>query len=125
MADAAAALAWLSERYATGPLFAGGFSFGSYVGLRAAVAEPRVHALVALAPPIELYDFSFLVDDARPILCLAGDRDPICPAPQLEDFVGRLGPRATLVRVPGAAHLLTTHLQELHDAVVRFVAGCL
>jgi hypothetical protein len=117
--DARAALAWLAARFA-GPLLAGGFSFGSWVGLEVGNAEPRVAALLAIAPPLHLYDFDFLASGKAPVFAVAGDRDPICPAPDLERFAARFAPRVTTAILPGAEHLLTAHLGPLHAAVLDF-----
>jgi len=64
--DVRAALDWLGREFALPIIFAG-FSFGAAVGLRAAYADDRVRALIALglpAGPVEgrVYDFEFLRD---------------------------------------------------------------
>ena len=66
--DVRAALDWL-EREFTLPVIFAGFSFGAAVGLRAAYADDRVRALIALGLPAvpvadriedRIYDFEFL-----------------------------------------------------------------
>jgi alpha/beta superfamily hydrolase len=123
--DARAALELLASRHVGEPLLVGGFSFGSWVGLAVGAEDPRVVSLLGIAPPVALYDFSFLEAARQKILCVAGDGDPFCPAPDLESLVARIGPRAQLVRLHGAEHLLTTHLRQLASVVTDFVAGAL
>ena len=48
----------MRERYPGAPLWAGGMSFGGYVGLTAAAADPGVSVLVGIALPLSRYDFS-------------------------------------------------------------------
>jgi len=119
--DARAALAWLASRYPGQPLLAGGFSFGAWVGLQVGNADPRVTALVGIAPPLSLFDFDFLENGTADVLAVAGDRDEFCDAPSLEQLGTRLGARAAVRILPGARHLFIGHLRLLHDAVFAFV----
>jgi alpha-beta hydrolase superfamily lysophospholipase len=42
-----------------------------------------------------------------PVLILAGEDDPMCPLPVVEDLAGQLSARTTsLVRLPGARHTI-------------------
>jgi alpha/beta superfamily hydrolase len=121
--DARAALAWLAARHPTGPLFVGGFSFGSWIGLEVGGADPRVSALVGVGLPLELYDFGFLHRSAQPLLGVVGERDAFCPVAAFRALMHSLGPRAEAVVLSGAEHLLTTALQPLEAAVARFTSA--
>ena len=55
--DFGAALEYMRTRYPAAPLWAGGMSFGSYVGLTAGARDPRVTTLVGIALPVSRYDF--------------------------------------------------------------------
>jgi alpha/beta superfamily hydrolase len=55
--DIHAALHWLTAHYPVPILFAG-FSFGSYVGLRACSGDPRVKGLIGLGLPVRSDAFS-------------------------------------------------------------------
>lgn len=118
--DARAALAWLAARYPEQPLVTGGFSFGAWVGLEVGNADPRVQALIGIAPPLSLFDFDFLAAGRADLLAVAGDRDAFCPAPALAELGTRLGGRATIRILPGAEHLFLGHLAALHDTVLDF-----
>lgn len=123
--DARAALAWLTARHPGEPLLVGGFSFGAWIGLAVGSAAPGVVGLLAIAPPLELYDFGLLTPRGVPVLCVAGTRDPFCPQPALAAFAAQAPARVTRVVLDGAEHLMTTHLGDLEDAVARFAATCL
>jgi alpha/beta superfamily hydrolase len=122
--DARVALEFVAARHPGEPLFAGGFSFGSWIACAVGQDHAAVRALVALGPPLDLYDFGFVRGD-RPILCLAGDRDEFVRPDQLRDWAARLGDAAHVVVVPGAAHLLTTHLAVVEREVRRFASAVL
>jgi len=67
--DARAALAWLESAYPGLPVVAGGFSFGSMVGLTVGAEDPRVVALLGMGLPVERsgkYDYGFLADVTKP-----------------------------------------------------------
>ena len=57
-----------------------GYSFGAWVGLRAAVRDARVRCVGAVAPPLAMYSFSFLKDLSAPLFVVSGGRDAFCPS---------------------------------------------
>jgi uncharacterized protein len=96
-----------------------GYSFGAWAGLPIAVQDERIEGLVAIAPPLELYDFAFLMGCKKRKLFIAGDRDPFCPASLLEERYQHLEEPKSLAIIPGADHfffshayLLTQHFRE-------------
>lgn len=118
--DVRAALDWMEERRPGLPLVAGGFSFGSMVGLRVGVEDERVRALLGLGLPVSLYDFSFLADTDKPVLVVQGEEDQFGGGEAVEEAVVGLGEHVTLVRVSGSDHFFHDHFDELRDAVREF-----
>ncbi len=106
--DARAALAELRERVPGGPLFVGGFSFGSWVA--SAVGAGEADGLLVLAPPVGLYGFEELRRAAEPKAVVVADRDEYASLPDVEAFVRELPPPARLWVVSGASHLFTEDL---------------
>lgn len=121
--DARAAIAWLASRHPALPLTAAGFSFGSWIGLAAGCMEPRTDALIAIAPPVRLFDYTFLERRGRPLLIVHGTDDTIAPIADLEAFAPRLEPPVEIVRIPGGSHLLTGHLDAVGAAIRSFAAS--
>jgi alpha/beta superfamily hydrolase len=118
--DVRAAIGWLEDRYARLPLVAGGFSFGSMVGLSVGAEDVRIAGLVGLGLPVdrdEGYDFSFLARSAKPVLVVQGENDEFGSGDRVANIVSGLGPHVTLVRVPGSDHFFTGRLDELRAAV--------
>ena len=105
--DVLAALDWMEERLARPILFAG-FSFGSYVGLRACCGDDRVKGRVGLGLPVRAagrdYRYSFLKDCGGPRLFVSGDQDEFSPREVLEPVFADLPEPKRLVWVPGADH---------------------
>jgi alpha/beta superfamily hydrolase len=110
--DILQALNWLTARYDLPILFAG-FSFGSYVGLRACCGDPRIHGLVALGLPVRAegrdYTYEFLPTlGPIPKLFISGDSDAFSPRGVLE---------AVLVSAPEIKQIIWV------DAADHFFAG--
>ena len=105
--DVRAALDWLSARFRKPILFAG-FSFGSYVGLRATCGDPRVAGLVGLGLPVQAagrsYTYEFLPRCTQPKLFLSGDSDEFCPSDVLEAFASTAPPPTETHIIAGADH---------------------
>jgi uncharacterized protein len=128
--DVRAALDWLDREYHL-PLVFAGFSFGAAVGLRAAYADPRVNAMIALGTPVgpvssgpeepRVYTFEFLQSCTKPKLFVSGARDPYGPKAQLEAFVAALPAPKNLVLIEGADHFFEGRLRELREAIESWV----
>ena len=100
------------------PIVAGGFSFGSAVALRASAADERVAALVAVGLPLASVPAASLPRPRVPALFVTGERDMYGPPTLLVEFVRDSG---QVVIVPGADHFLDGKLEELGDAIGRFL----
>lgn len=92
-----------------------GFSFGAWVGLRAAAADERVARLVGLGLPA-VFDPAFLAAVARPRLLVQGERD------DWGDLAALRRTGAALTVVPGADHFFRGHLDAVAAATVAFLA---
>ena len=79
MADYRAALDFLAERYPGVEIWAAGYSFGAWVAMTMGAADDRVSALIGMAPPVDRYDFSGVLESLKPKFFIQGDRDDLCP----------------------------------------------
>ena len=88
MADFTAALDFMAGRYPDVPLWAGGFSFGSWIALETGAADPRVSVLIAVAPPVkrEGYTWERTLASEKPKFFVQGDLDELCPIKDLWAF---------------------------------------
>ena len=117
MDDFRAALDFVAQRYPGVELWAAGFSFGSWVALSVGAADPRVDALIAIAPPLDQYDFSFLKNCAKPKFFLQGNMDEVCPIQKLREFYGQLPEPKELLEINGANHLFEGQAGEVGEAL--------
>jgi hypothetical protein len=122
MDDFRSGLELMSNRYPGAPLWAGGFSFGSWIGLTVGAADDRVSALIGIAPPLEKYDFSALKDSAKPKFFIQGERDEICPLKVLRQFYGQLLEPKEMVVIDGANHLFDGQASQVGDAIEELLS---
>jgi len=105
--DVHAALDWLDDRLKL-PMLVAGFSFGSYVGLRASCGDARVKGLIALGLPAHAegrdYTYGFLSDCHQPKLFISGDHDGYGPRPHMEAVFAAAPEPKRLVWIEGAEH---------------------
>jgi uncharacterized protein len=115
--DFRAALEFMRERYPGTPLWAGGMSFGSWVGLTVGAADPRVEALIGIAMPLDRYDFTPVAESDLPKFFIHGERDDVCPLKPVREFYARAHDPKELVVIDGADHLFDGKVGEVADAI--------
>jgi len=125
--DARAALARLSElagpeARAPGRLLVAGYSFGSWVGLTAALGDPRVGARLAVAPPVDSYDYDAIAADDRPLALIYAPGDEIVPAALVEAFIASCRPPPRVTAVRGTGHMFHGKVHEVRAATAAFLA---
>lgn len=121
--DVRAALDWLDQNLHLPLLFAG-FSFGSYVGLRAACSDSRAKGAVALGLPVHAegrdYTYEFLAQCVMPKLFISGTRDQFGPRAKVEAAVASAAPPAEMVWIEAADHFFAGKLVEVQQAIRRW-----
>ncbi len=98
-------------------LLVAGFSFGAFVGLTAALADPRARALLAVAPPVNHYDFSPIAATALPLAVIYARDDELVPAAQVEAFIASCARPPRVYRVDGCGHLFHARLADIRRAL--------
>lgn len=119
--DARAAVAQLRDATHAECVTLAGYSFGAMVALNAGHDHASVDRLIAIAPPLPMFDVSFLRSCAKPKLFLLGDRDQYCPYATLERLGATLPGRNDLHRLTGSDHFLFGARQAIGDAVTAFL----
>jgi uncharacterized protein len=119
MADYTAALDFMAARYPGAPLWAAGFSFGSWIALETGAADPRVSVLIAIAPPVtrEGYTWTRTLASDKPKFFVQGDLDELCPIKDLWMFYAQLQEPKELVIIDGASHLFDGKTTEVGEAL--------
>jgi alpha/beta superfamily hydrolase len=102
------------------PLILVGYSFGAWAGFPIAVEDERFEGMVAIAPPLEIYDFGYLKGCKKKKLFIAGDRDSFCPLSLLEGWYQQIEEPKSLTVIPGADHFFFSHTRFLLQPLREF-----
>ncbi len=115
--DFRAAVDFMRARYPGTEIWAAGASFGSYVALTAGAADERVCALIAIAPPVDRYDFSAVKASTKPKFIVHGEEDELIPLAAVREFYAQLPEPRELVVIDRANHLFDGQAGEVGDAL--------
>jgi alpha/beta superfamily hydrolase len=118
LADAASALDWLqSFNQNAAQCWIAGFSFGAWIGMQLLMRRPEISGFVCVAPPANMYDFSFLAPCPSSGLVVHGGKDDLVPPDSVEKLVHKLHHQRDITidfrLVPEASHFFTNQLEEL------------
>ena len=121
--DFTAALDYMAGKYPDLPLWAAGFSFGSWIALETGAVDERVTTLIGIAPPVTKtgYDFSSTRVSTKPKFFVHGESDEICPVQDMWKFYGALPEPKELVVIDMADHLFDGHTSEVGEALEDLV----
>jgi alpha/beta superfamily hydrolase len=123
--DVRAALDFLAGEFPGLPLMVAGFSFGSWVGLRAGCEDDRVVELVGLGTPVGDSDFSYLATCEKPRLLIQGENDQYGSPSKLEAIVGgfpeAIRKETRVVVIPGADHFFQGLLDPVGAALAAWL----
>jgi alpha/beta superfamily hydrolase len=115
--DFRAGLDFMQQRYQNVRLWAGGFSFGAWIGLTVAVQNPRVSTMIGIAPPVARYDMEAVRRSAKAKFFIQGERDELCPLKQMQEFYAHCEEPKELVVIDAADHLFDGKASEVGDAI--------
>lgn len=132
LSDAAAALDWMQEINPNAPYtWVAGFSFGAWIGMQLLMRRPEIRGWISVAPPANLYDFSFLAPCPTSGLILQGERDDIVPSTHSEKLAERIraqrGVDVDYREIQGANHFFGDHIDtvkaHIHDHLNKAGGG--
>jgi len=115
--DFRAALDYMAAQYPGARLWVAGMSFGAWVALSVGAEDPRVSALIGIAPPITRYDFTAVERSTKPKFFIQGEFDEICFLKDMRAFYARAAEPKELVVIDAADHLFDGKVAEVADAI--------
>jgi alpha/beta superfamily hydrolase len=127
LTDAAAVLDWIqSINQGQRPLWIAGFSFGSLVGMQLLMRRPEIAGFVAVCPPTNLYDFSFLAPCPVSGMVINGANDVICPISAVNKLVDKLNSQRGISIdyrvIPNCDHSFKDHLDTIQSCVTEYIS---
>lgn len=122
LSDAASALDWMQGYNAdASTCWIAGVSFGAWISMQLLMRRPEIEGFISVAPPANLYDFSFLAPCPSSGLMVNGEVDAVVPTESVVQLVERLKTQKGIVIdhevIGGANHFFEGKLEELMRVV--------
>jgi len=110
--DLLAVAAWVRRTRPADVLWLGGFSFGSYITLRAA-RELDPAQLISVAPPVKRYAFAQWPRPCCPWLVIQGDEDDLVDVEDVRQWARTTDPEPELVIMEHTGHFFHRRLMDM------------
>ncbi len=126
LSDAAAALDWLQTYNPDAPAcWIAGFSFGAWIGMQLLMRRPEITGFISIAPPANLFDFSFLAPCPSSGLIVHGTADEVVPSESVQKLVDKLSHQRDITvkykSIPGANHFFTNKIEQMGNSVGAYL----
>jgi len=115
--DYRSAVDYMAAQYPQLEMWAAGFSFGSYIATTVGAEDDRVCALIAIAPPVDKYEFASVKQSTKPKFILHGERDELISLKMVRHFYAGLPEPKELIEIDRANHLFEGQASEVGDAL--------
>jgi len=124
--DAAAALDWMQTVNPNArTCWVAGFSFGAWIAMQLLMRRPEISGFISVAPPANMYDFSFLAPCPSSGIIIEGNRDTVALPEAVAKLADKLRAQKQITVdytiVDGADHLFTERLAELIEIVEGYL----
>ena len=118
LADAASALDWLQlQNPDARSCWIAGVSFGTWISMQLLMRRPEIDGFICVAPPANLYDYSFLAPCPSSGLLVNGDKDRVVPSAAVAELAAKTkvqkGIKLEHAIIPGANHFFEGKIDEL------------
>jgi len=97
-----------------------GYSAGAGFGLPVGFNDDRIRALVAVSPPLSMFDFDFLITCPKPKFLISGGRDDLIPTDDFLKFCQELAEPKECEITEGADHFWWGYESGLADKITAF-----
>lgn len=129
LSDAASALDYLQTMNPNSKhCWVAGFSFGAWIGMQLLMRRPEITGFISVAPPANMYDFSFLAPCPASGLIVNGTADRVAKPQDTRILVDKLheqkGITITHEEMEGAGHFFEdeeTQMNPMIDMVKAYV----
>ena len=122
LADAASALDWVQSIHPEAEsTWIAGYSFGAWIGMQLLMRRPEARGFISIAPPANMYDFSFLAPCPASGIIIQGEADEVVTPGAVQKLVDKLRTQRHITiahdTIPGANHFFANELELLMKSV--------
>ena len=126
LSDAASALDWVQSFHPeASTTWIAGVSFGAWIGMQLLMRRPEIRGFISVAPPANMYDFTFLAPCPSSGLIVQGGADDLVPEPSVAQLVTKLSLQKRITVdyqvIDGANHFLNDHLDSMVGHVDEYL----
>lgn len=126
LSDATVALDWLQAMNPDArQCWIAGYSFGAWIGLQLLMRRPDINNFIAVSPPANEKDFSFLAPCPTSGLITQGSIDEIVNPASVTSLVKKLSTQRNVevdyALIEGADHMYNNHLVDLYKVAGHYI----
>lgn len=126
LSDAASALDWVQSIHPEAQTtWVGGVSFGALIGMQLLMRRPEIRGFISIAPPANMYDFSFLAPCPASGIFIQGTADTVVQPIAVQKLVDKLRTQKHITihheEIPRANHFFENEQEELMGAVDNYL----
>jgi alpha/beta superfamily hydrolase len=126
LADAACALDWVQlQNPDSRSCWIAGVSFGTWISMQLLMRRPEIDGFICVAPPANLYDFTFLAPCPSSGLLISGEKDKVVPHASVAELSVKTktqkGIKIDHTIISGANHFFADQLDELKQITGEYV----
>jgi len=130
LSDATVALDWLQNMNPDAKqCWIAGYSFGAWIGLQLLMRRPDINNFIAVSPPANEKDFSFLAPCPASGLIIQGGRDEIVGPYQVESMARHLNYQRNVdidfAMIEEGDHSYKGHLGDLYNVAGHYVISAM
>ena len=126
LSDAASAMDWLQNIYPQAREFwVAGFSFGAWICMQLLMRRPEIKSFIAVSPPADRYDFTFLAPCPVSGYIIQGNHDSIVTPSSVEKLATKLdqqrGITVDFTLIEEADHFFANKLPLLSSHIGQYL----
>jgi len=126
LSDAASALDWVQSIHPEAQTtWVAGVSFGALIGMQLLMRRPEIRGFISIAPPANMYDFSFLAPCPASGIFIQGTADTVVQPSAVQKLVDKLRTQKHITihheEIPRANHFFENEIEDLMGAVDNYL----
>ena len=102
-----------------------GFSFGAWIGMQLLMRRPEIEGFISIAPPANMYDFTFLAPCPSSGIIIQGDSDEVVTPSAVQKLVDKLRTQRHITihhdTIPRANHFFEHEMEDLMRSVDNYL----
>ncbi|MXO64223.1 alpha/beta hydrolase [Altericroceibacterium endophyticum] len=126
LSDAASALDWVQSIHPEAQqTWIAGVSFGALIGMQLLMRRPEIRGFISIAPPANMYDFSFLAPCPASGIIIQGKSDTVVQPAAVQKLVDKLRTQKHITihhdEISKANHFFENEIEELMGSVDKYL----